>query len=275
MSGHDSGDVELKSKDEDNIPRAGNSWCCCSGPTIVDSYSTGDDHKHLAPASQLATQVQQDQKTSEIQYKQPPMPVEQEAQDDALLPPMRPEYEGKKCLILDLDETLVHSSFTPVPNADFVISLDLQGTIHRVYVRKRPGVEEFLAFCGKHFEVAMFTASLSKYADPLLDRLDPKQNVKHRLFREHCTHYQGNYVKDLSRLGRPLKNCIIVDNSPYSYMFQRDNSIPCISWYTDKSDRQLYELIPFLKKLMVVDDVATVLKRDRLSWSAIPFDEHV
>ena len=28
-----------------------------------------------------------------------------------LLPPVRPEFHGKKCLVLDLDETLVHSSF--------------------------------------------------------------------------------------------------------------------------------------------------------------------
>ena len=28
-----------------------------------------------------------------------------------LLPPIRPEFQGKKCLVLDLDETLVHSSF--------------------------------------------------------------------------------------------------------------------------------------------------------------------
>ena len=35
---------------------------------------------------------------------------EQPAQK-ALLPPKAPEFKGKKCLILDLDETLVHSSF--------------------------------------------------------------------------------------------------------------------------------------------------------------------
>ena len=28
-----------------------------------------------------------------------------------LLPPIKPEFKGKKCLVLDLDETLVHSSF--------------------------------------------------------------------------------------------------------------------------------------------------------------------
>lgn len=28
-----------------------------------------------------------------------------------LLPPIQPQFSGKKCLVLDLDETLVHSSF--------------------------------------------------------------------------------------------------------------------------------------------------------------------
>jgi RNA polymerase II subunit A small phosphatase-like protein len=28
-----------------------------------------------------------------------------------LLPPITPQFSGKKCLVLDLDETLVHSSF--------------------------------------------------------------------------------------------------------------------------------------------------------------------
>jgi len=44
----------------------------------------------------------------------------------ALLGPPRPEDVGKKCLILDLDETLVHSSFKPVPNADFVVPVEIR-----------------------------------------------------------------------------------------------------------------------------------------------------
>lgn len=34
-----------------------------------------------------------------------------------LLPPIKPEFKDKKCLVLDLDETLVHSSFKVHPNA--------------------------------------------------------------------------------------------------------------------------------------------------------------
>jgi TFIIF-interacting CTD phosphatase-like protein len=51
----------------------------------------------------------------------------------------------------------------------------------------------------------IFTASLSKYADPVIDLLDKHRVCKHRLFREACTSHKGNYVKDLLRLGRPIK----------------------------------------------------------------------
>jgi RNA polymerase II subunit A small phosphatase-like protein len=35
--------------------------------------------------------------------------------------PMSPGDAGKKTLVLDLDETLVHSSFKPIPNPDYII----------------------------------------------------------------------------------------------------------------------------------------------------------
>jgi len=177
-----------------------------------------------------------------------------------LLPPLPQGQKPRKCLVLDLDETLVHSSFTPVPDADFVISIELENVVHRVYIRKRPGVDEFLRAVAQKFELVVFTASLSKYADPLLDVLDYDRLVSKRLFREACVQHYGNYVKDLTHLGRTLESSIIIDNSPFSYMFQPDNAIAITSWFDDRSDRQLYELLSLLDSLVDVDDVRTVLR---------------
>jgi len=187
--------------------------------------------------------------------------VQAENKPPILLPPFEASEKHKKTLVLDLDETLVHSSFKPIPNADFVISIELEGVIHRVYVLKRPGVDNFLRVVGAKFEVIVFTASLAKYADPLLDILDRGKVIKTRLFREACVHHYGNYVKDLSHLGRKLESTIIIDNSPFSYMFQPDNAIPISSWFNDKNDRQLYDLLPYLDSILQVDDVCTVLQR--------------
>lgn len=41
-----------------------------------------------------------------------------------------------------------------------------------VYVLKRPHMDAFMEAVGAAFEVVVFTASLAKYADPLLDLLD-------------------------------------------------------------------------------------------------------
>ncbi len=176
-----------------------------------------------------------------------------------LLPALAQEDSGKKCLVLDLDETLVHSSFKSVPNADFVIPVEIDGQTHSVYVLKRPGVDTFLEKLCPHFETVVFTASLAKYADPVMDALDKTRVVKHRLFRESCIHHRGNYVKDLSLLGRDLKSVIIIDNAPASYMFHPSNAIPITSWFNDPSDTELLDLIPFLEDLRMVDDVTTVL----------------
>lgn len=49
-----------------------------------------------------------------------------------LLPPLPESQSHMKCLVLDLDETLVHSSFKPINDADFTIEIELEGHIHRV-----------------------------------------------------------------------------------------------------------------------------------------------
>tara|TARA_B110000977_G_scaffold191230_1_gene263064 strand:- start:4120 stop:4830 length:711 start_codon:yes stop_codon:yes gene_type:complete len=178
---------------------------------------------------------------------------------DPFLPPVATSDRRKPCLVLDLDETLVHSSFKPVPNPDFIIPVEIDGTVTDVYVLKRPWVDYFMEQCFERYEIVVFTASLSKYADPLLDLLDPKKTIKHRLFRESCYLHRGNYVKDLTSLGRPMNKTIIIDNSPHSYAFQPQNALPVSSFIDDPRDNDLLDMLPYLNELAGVNDVAEML----------------
>lgn len=103
--------------------------------------------------------------------------------------------------------------------------------------------------------------------------------VHHRLFRESCYNHHGNYVKvsfsgpairnhtsltilqDLSQVGRDLRETIIIDNSPTSYIFHPQHAIPISSWFSDAHDNELLDLIPVLEDLAgaQVQDVSMVL----------------
>ncbi|KAG8000850.1 Carboxy-terminal domain RNA polymerase II polypeptide A small phosphatase 1 [Nibea albiflora] len=198
----------------------------------------------------------------ECEYCIPPI---EQVPAKPLLPRVRSNDAGKICVVIDLDETLVHSSFKPVNNADFIIPVEIDGTVHQVYVLKRPHVDEFLKRMGELFECVLFTASLSKYADPVSDLLDKWGAFRSRLFRESCVFHKGNYVKDLSRLGRDLNKVIIIDNSPASYIFHPDNAVPVASWFDDMSDTELLDLIPFFERLSKADDIYDFLTQQRTS----------
>ena len=173
-----------------------------------------------------------------------------------------PKIIYRKTLILDIDETLVHSGFYPFNRyPDITLNIKLNGLDKDIYVLKRPHVDEFLKELSNIFEIITFTASISQYASPLLDKLDTNHFVTHRLFRENCIYEKGVYIKDLRNIGRELKNVIIIDNNPASYLKNEDNGIPILTWYDDINDNELMKLIPLLKYLANIDDVRPVIRR--------------
>ncbi|KAI5073797.1 hypothetical protein GOP47_0011810 [Adiantum capillus-veneris] len=181
-----------------------------------------------------------------------------------LLPPLSPEHEGRKTLVLDLDETLVHSSFKPITEFDFAIQVEMEVETSRmglqtVFVLKRPGVEAFLRAMASLFEVIVFTAGLKQYADAVLDNIDIDNCIKHRLYRDSCKFHMGGLVKDLSTLGRDLRKVIIVDNSPHCYLLQPRNAVPIVSFIDNRDDRELLDLIPFLSVISELDNVTQAL----------------
>ncbi|EEH36067.1 NIF domain-containing protein [Paracoccidioides lutzii Pb01] len=204
-----------------------------------------------------------------------------------LIPPRQPSYtspsnprygpQAQKTLVLDLDETLIHSLAkggrmssghmvevklsTPVttstPGGPTTI-----GPQHPIlyYVHKRPHCDDFLRKVCKWYKLVVFTASVQEYADPVIDWLEQERKFFHRrYYRQHCTFRNGAYIKDLSSVEPDLSKVMILDNSPMSYIFHEDNAIPIEGWINDPTDNDLLHLIPILEAMQYVTDVRALL----------------
>lgn len=70
----------------------------------------------------------------------------------------------------------------PISNADFIVPVEIDGTIHQVYVLKRPFVDDFLQKMGELYECVLFTASLAKVRGGLFA-------MKPNMLPSNCTVY--------------------------------------------------------------------------------------
>ena len=182
------------------------------------------------------------------------------------------ETTKKKLLLIDLDETLVHSEFR---NKDNYKALDLftknskchsktfsysdENYIYYIDVFFRPHLKNFLKEVSKYFDLAIFTAAMKCYADIIIDYIDPKNELfQFRLYRDACIPLQQRlYIKDLRIIKDydPM-NVILMDNSLYSFMNQPSNGMLVNSFYTNHKDTQLISAKNFLiNHIFPCDDI--------------------
>lgn len=222
-----------------------------------------------------------------------------------LIPPRLPSYAAaprnskipQKTLVLDLDETLIHSlAKGGRMSSGHMVEVKLAtpmttaltpgappttlGPQHPIlyYVHKRPHCDEFLRKVCKWYKLVVFTASVQEYADPVIDWLEQERKFfQARYYRQHCTFRNGAYIKDLSSVEPDLSKVMILDNSPMSYIFHEgsrvslpgyvrynadslaDNAIPIEGWINDPTDNGLLHLIPMLEALQYATDVRALL----------------
>ena len=170
-----------------------------------------------------------------IPRRQPSYPTQTSSHSSARL--------TQKTLVIDLDETLIHSlAKGGRMSSGHMVEVKLNTTVglggatlgpqHPIlyYVHKRPHCDDFLRKICKWYNLVVFTASVQEYADPVIDWLEQERKYfSARYYRQHCTFRNGAYIKDLSSVEPDLSKVMILDNSPLSYIFHEgkdDTQLP-------------------------------------------------
>ena len=155
----------------------------------------------------------------------------------SIVPYLLTKNKKKYSLILDLDETLIHFKVNHSENEEGVLKL-------------RPGVFTFLEKVGEFYEIILFSEASEEYTLLMMEAFKNKNNKKffdYKLYRKHCIIIGQDFIKDLSRIGRPLDKTIIIDNLAQNFKMQKSNGIiikPFLG--EDQNDQALIDLIPIL-----------------------------
>ncbi|KAK5154420.1 mitochondrial inner membrane protein required for protein import [Recurvomyces mirabilis] len=167
-----------------------------------------------------------------------------------LLPEIPEAQRQPYTLVLSLEDLLIHNTW------------DRE---HGYRTAKRPGIDYFILYLSQYYELVLFTSAPISIADPIIKKLDPFHFIMWPLGREATKYENGQYIKDLSYLNRPLSKTLILDTVKGHVANQPENAIILPKWTGDKGDPRagdLVRLIPFLENLaaMGTEDVRPVLK---------------
>lgn len=170
-------------------------------------------------------------------------------------------------LVLDLDETLVHSSEKPLAN------LKADERILGYHVHKRPGLDQFLSLTSQHFELAVWSAGGGDYVHATTKALMEPLSIK-PLFvwtSSYCTrrfdpetqeHYHIKDFNKLRRRGIDLARALIVENTPANCQRNYGNAVYIKSFEGDVQDSELPHLADYLLTLTGHEDLRKIEKRD-------------
>jgi TFIIF-interacting CTD phosphatase-like protein len=169
-----------------------------------------------------------------------------------------------KLLLLDLDETLIHATPTPL-----AITPDFQFEFYHVY--KRPGLEEFLLKISQHFTLGVWSSASKDYVEEIVKTITPDGLEWFLVWsRSRCT-MKRDYVLDtyyfekkldkVKNKGFRLEQVIIVDDSPEKSRSNYGNALYIAPFEGDRGDEELKYLYEYLLRLKEVENVRAVEKR--------------
>lgn len=179
--------------------------------------------------------------------------------------PVRVPRQKKHLLVLDIDETLVHSDLIVEQSVELAhmkgkkydtkVNFPNPNKTVDVYgVRYRPFLLEFIDRMHRIFDLAVYTASTRDYADAVVNSLDPAgDKFVARLYREDCIPVNGMNIKNMGLFAG--HGAVIVDNLIYSYAFHMGQGIPICPFIDDDMDVELKDLAELLENLSLYPDL--------------------
>lgn len=172
--------------------------------------------------------------------------------------------QKKILLILDLDETLIFSTSNKIAKQE-------DSTIDEYFVYKRPGLDLFLNTILADFEIAVWTSSTEDYAEELIKKIFPQDYPLSFVYgRSKCTltflREQNDYtysknLKKLKRKNYNLEKILIIDDSPEKLRRNYGNHIRVNPFVGSNKDIELFQLIKYLEKIKLTDNVRGIEKR--------------
>ncbi|KAI8845263.1 HAD-like domain-containing protein [Chytriomyces cf. hyalinus JEL632] len=161
-----------------------------------------------------------------------------------LLPDPLPEpYQRPYTLCLELNDSLVHL----VWDKDFGWR-----------IATRPGVNQFISYLSRYFEIVIFTTSQNFVAQPVIETLDPYHYVMYSLYRDSTRLMGIKHVKDLSCLNRDLGKVIVVDTDPENFQLQPENGIELKAWKGEEGDIELSKLMKLLEEMALLATIVNL-----------------
>ena len=150
------------------------------------------------------------------------------------LPPIKKCY--KYTLVLDLDETLIfcrkEKNKNNIKNHNNIYNNN--SLINTKTLIMRPGLLDFLHKMKQIYELVLFSLGTSDYVNNIVNIIEEKEKYfEYILYRQHATFSDNIYIKNLSLLGRDLKNIIIVDDVPQLFKLHKSNGICIKPFYGD------------------------------------------
>lgn len=185
-------------------------------------------------------------------------------------------YTNKQNVILDLDETLLHSVSSEEmkelsdKQIDSIYNFKTHNMDDYYTVIERPGLQEFLDYLFENYNVSIWTAASKDYALFVVNQMILKRKNRKLdwiMFSYHCdiSKKEKRGSKDLEMLwdvyqmeGYSKSNTIIIDDHPDVYDLQKDNCIYIRPFDIDEktftNDKILHKILKTMKKTKTLNE---------------------